>query len=217
SVTNILIFVVALILLRFLIFPHILRFFESAKSNTSLFSGAIIIALLTATLSNLLGLGIFIGALFSGLIIRQILLTGKHPKPWEEHSIAKSVHLISFGFLVPIFFVSAGLRTDLFSITSNINLAIIFLAIALLGTLGGSILGVMLSKGSFKEGLTVGFGISSRGDIEIVISSLALQAGLFTIAMYSSIILMSFLTTLISPIMFRYLSRKYSYVLNVKH
>ena len=214
---NIAVFVVVLFLLRFLIFPHILGFFEKSKSNTSLLSAAIIIALVTAVLSDLFGLGILIGAIFSGLIIRQILLTGKHPKPWEEHSMANSVHLISYGFLVPIFFVDAGLRTNLFSLAADFNLVLIFLAVGLLGTLGGSILGVLLSKGTFKEGLIVGFGISSRGDVEVVIAKLALQVGLFTSIMFSSIVVMAFIITLISPLMFRYLTKKYSYYLNVKH
>jgi len=214
---NILIFIIILFLLRFIIFPHIIRFFESNKSTTSLFSGAIIIALVTSLLSDLFGLGILVGALFSGLIIRQILLTGKHPKPWEEHSIANSIHLVSYGFLVPIFFVSAGIKTDLSVLIANLNLVAVFLAVSLFGTLGGSILGVLLSKGNFKEGALVGFGISSRGDLEIVISTLALEAGLFTQIMHSSIIVMAFLTTLISPFMFRYLSKKYKYYLNAKH
>src|SRR3989344_1784407 len=214
---NIAVFIVVLFLLRFLIFPHILGFFEKSMSNTSLFSAAIIIALITAVLSDLFGLGILIGAIFSGLIIRQILLTGKHPKPWEEHSMANSIHLISYGFLVPIFFVDAGLRTDLFSLVADFNLVLIFLAVGLLGTLGGSILGVLLSKGTFKEGLIVGFGISSRGDVEVVIAKLALQVGLFTGIMFSSIVVMAFIITLISPLMFRYLTKKYSYYLNVKH
>ncbi len=214
---NIFIFIILLFLLRFIIFPHIIRFFESNKSTTSLFSGAIIIALVTSLLSDLFGLGILVGALFSGLIIRQILLTGKHPKPWEEHSIANSIHLVSYGFLVPIFFVSAGIKTNLSALISDLNLVVIFLAVSLLGTLGGSIFGVLLSKGNFKEGALVGFGISSRGDLEIVISTLALEAGLFTQIMHSSIIVMAFLTTLISPFMFRYLSKKYRYYLNVNH
>ena len=214
---NIAVFIVVLFLLRFVIFPHILGFCEKSMSNTSLFSAAIIIALITAVLSDLFGLGILIGAIFSGLIIRQILLTGKHPKPWEEHSMANSIHLISYGFLVPIFFVDAGLRTDLFSLVADFNLVLIFLAVGLLGTLGGSILGVLLSKGTFKEGLIVGFGISSRGDVEVVIAKLALQVGLFTGIMFSSIVVMAFIITLISPLMFRYLTKKYSYYLNVKH
>jgi len=131
--------------------------------------------------------------------------------------MANSIHLISYGFLVPIFFVDAGLRTDLFSLVADFNLVLIFLAVGLLGTLGGSILGVLLSKGTFKEGLIVGFGISSRGDVEVVIAKLALQVGLFTGIMFSSIVVMAFIITLISPLMFRYLTKKYSYYLNVKH
>lgn len=214
---NIAIFIVALMILRFAIFPYILGFFEKNKSDTSLFAGSILIAMITALLSNLLGLGIFIGALFSGIVIRQILLTGKHKKPWEEHVISKSIHTISFGFLVPIFFVVAGLKTDLNLILDNIGLSLVFLLIAFFGTIGGSVLGVILSNGSLKEGLIVGFGISSRGDVELVIATLALTSGLFNQEIFSAVVFMAFVTTLICPIMFRLLLNKYKNKINLKN
>ena len=217
ALVNVIIFVTALFLLRFAIFPRLLRFFEKNESDTSLFGGALMIAMITAVLSNLLGLGLFVGALFAGIVIRQILLTGKEKHPWEEHNMAKSIHTISFGFLVPIFFVVSGLKTDLSSIFNNLGLSLTFFLIAFLGTLGGSILGVILSKGSFREGLIVGFGSSPRGDLELVISAIALTAGLFNPEIFSAMVFMAFFTTLISPILFRYFSKKYSYLLNVKH
>lgn len=217
ALANVSIFIVAVILLRFILFPYILHFFESSKSETSLFSGAILIAMLTALLSNLLGLGTFVGALFSGVVIRQILLTGKKKRVWEEHNISKSIHTVAFGFLVPIFFVVAGLRTDLNLIFNNISLTLIFLLIALAGTIGGSILGAISSKNSFKEGLITGFGINSRGDIELVIATIALNAGLFTLDIFSAIVIMAFITTLITPLIFRHLVKKNYTLLNLRH
>src|SRR3989344_8624677 len=217
ALANISIFIVALLILRFAIFPHILHFFERNKSDTSLFAGSLLIAIFTAILSNLLGLGTFVGALFSGIVIRQILLTGRQRKPWEEHNISRSIHIIAFGFLVPIFFVSSGLKTDLSSVFLNLGVSLVFLLIAVFGTIGGSILGVLFSKGSLKEGLVVGLGMSPRGDIELVIASIALSAGLFTKDIYSAVVLMAFVTTLITPILFRYFSKKYNYILDIKH
>jgi len=214
-ISNIAVFIVALILLRLIVFPYVLKFFEK-KSKTSLFSAALIIAFLTAILSNLLGLGIFVGALFAGIVIRHILLTGKHRKPWEEHSITDSIHVVAFGLLVPLFFISVGLNTSLDLIFNNFGLGLVFIIIALFGTVLGSVFGVILSKGSVREGLIVGFGVTPKGDTEIILATLALEAGLFTQTIFSSIIFMAIVTTLISPIVFRYLTKKYYYILNKK-
>lgn len=215
-ISNVSIFIVILLLLRLVIFPYIFKFFEN-KSATSLFSGALIIAFFTAVLSNFLGLGIFIGALFAGIVIRHMLLTGKHRKPWEEHSITNSIHIVSFGLLVPLFFVSVGLKTNLGLILDNIGLSLMFILIALFGTVLGSIIGVKLSKGRLEEGLIVGFGVSPKGDTELILATLALSAGIFNQVIFSSIVLMALVTTLISPIIFRALIKKYKFYLNAKH
>ena len=215
-ISNVSVFIVLLILLRLIILPYVFKLFEG-RTTTSLFSGALIVAFLTAVLSDLLGLDIFIGALFAGVVIRHMLLIGKHKKPWEEHSITHSIHIVAFGFLVPLFFVSVGLNTNLDLIFNNLNLSFAFLLIALFGTVIGSVIGVRLSKGSFKEGLIVGFGVSPKGDTELILATLALSAGVFTQTIFSAIIFMAVLTTLFSPIIFRILIKKYSYLLNVRH
>jgi len=216
SAGNILIFIVALILARIAIFPIIFRIFEG-RTTTSLFSGSLIVAFLTALLSDFLGLGVFVGALFAGVVIRHMLLTGKHKRPWEEHSITHSIHIVAFGLFVPLFFISVGLNFDLNLIFKNINLSLMFVLIGLLGGVVGSIIGVLLSKGSFNEGLIVGFGVSPKGDTELVLATIALTAGLFDQTIFSSIIFMALITTLISPIMFRILIRKYHHYLNLKN
>ncbi len=214
-ISNISVFIVALILLRLVVFPYIFKLFEG-RTTTSLFSAALIVAFLTAILSDLLGLGIFVGALFAGVVIRHMLLQGKHRKPWEEHSITHSIHLVAFGLLVPLFFISAGINTDLSLIFDNLNLSLAFILIALLGTVLGSAIGVVLSKDSWREGLIVGFGVSPKGDTELVLATLAVTSGLFSQVIFSSIIFMAMITTFISPIVFRILIKKYRSTLDLK-
>ena len=146
-----------------------------------------------------------------------MLLTGKHHRVWEEHSISNSVHLVAFGFLVPIFFVSVGLNTSIVSAFSNLDITLSLILIALIGTVVGSMIGVVLSKGSLKEGLLVGFGVSPKGDTELVLATLALQVGIIKNDIFSAIVIMAMITTLLSPIAFRILIKKYRNILNVKN
>ena len=201
------IFILIILIFRRLIIKFVLTRFEKEGSLTSLFMGALIMVLLVSALSEIFGFGALVGALVAGVSIRHFLFTGRHKKPWEEHRIARAVHIIAFGFLVPIFFVLVGLNTDLNAVFSNLGLSVTLILIALIGTIGGSIIGVMLSKGSFKEGLAVGLGVSPKGDVELVLATLALQNSIINNEIYSAIIFMAFIVTFITSIAFRYLAK----------
>ncbi|MBW2972034.1 cation:proton antiporter [Candidatus Woesearchaeota archaeon] len=209
-ILDISLFVAAIVAFRYLIIPVLMHLFAQEKSITYLFTGAVVITLILALVTFYLGLGAIIGALFAGIIVREVLLTGKNKKPWEEHNIAKAIHIASFGFLVPIFFAWVGINTDLTSILSSWDLILVLVAIAVIGTVLGSMIGVKLHKGgTWKEGFTVGWGVTPKGDVELVIATLALTKFLISETLFSSLIMMAILTTLISPIVFRHLMKKW--------
>lgn len=212
---DILLFMIMIFTFKIIIIPLILRLFEKEKSPTSLFMGAFIIVLLMAYLSEYLGMSSLIGALFAGMLVRHALLVGEHKRPWEEHEIAKSIHVIAFGFLIPIFFVWIGMNTDFSALFSHFWFVIILFVISVGGTLVGTMIGVLLSKGSFLEANIIGWGVVPKGDTELVIVTLALSAGIITNFVFSAIIVMAFLTTLTAPIVFRYLLAKYKTRLKV--
>jgi Kef-type K+ transport system membrane component KefB len=203
-------FIAFILAFKGFIIPLIMKLFCKDNNKASLFTGALIITLLMATLSEYLGFGAVIGALLAGVLVRQFLLTGKNRKPWEEHEIADIIHIISFGFLIPIFFVFVGLNTDLSSAFSNLSLSLAFTLIAIFGTIAGTVIGVLLSRGTFYEGFLLGIGVNPKGDVELVMATLALQKGLITVDIFSALIVMVLLTTIISPILFRYVLKSYS-------
>ena len=190
------------LILKFLLKP-LLAFFEEENNQSNLFAGAIIIMLFVAVVSNFFGIESIIGALFAGMLLRHIMLKGAKKEVWREHFLAHTVHVVSFGLFVPVFFVMVGVEADIHAILGNLPFGIAITLIALLGTLIGTMLGVKLSKGSWKEGFVVGWGLNAKGDTEIVIATLALSAGVITKDLYSAIIFMAVATTIISPILFR--------------
>lgn len=208
--SDILLFVLIVIIFRIFLIPFALRIFEEEKSQASLFMGALIIVLSMAYLSEMLGISSLIGALVAGMLVRQTLLTGADRKPWRRNEISHAIHIISFGFLIPLFFVNVGLNTDLPSISANITLIIALIVIDILGTLAGTVIGVILNKGTLKEGLIVGFGVLPKGDTEIVIATLALTKGLITRDIFTAIIAMAIFSTFFAPIVFRRLVKKHA-------
>jgi Kef-type K+ transport system membrane component KefB len=204
-VVGLILFIIAVAIARLWFIPYTLRFFDREKSSTARFTGSLLIVLLIASLSELLGMGFIIGAMIAGMIVRQTIFKDVHIPDWEEHDIAKSIHIIAFGFLIPLFFIWVGLNTDITTIDENIFFVVILIIIALLGTVGGTTIAVLLNKGTFREGLMIGWGLTPKGDVELGIATLALKAGIITPAIFTALVVMALFTTLVSPLMFKYL------------
>jgi Kef-type K+ transport system membrane component KefB len=52
-------------------------------------------------------------------------------------------------------------------------------------------------------GLRIGYGMVSRGEVGFIIAGIALASNIFTQAIYSEIVFIIMITTLISPILLR--------------
>lgn len=199
------IFLLLIITAKKYIIPYTLKFFDREKSSTARFTGSTIIVLLIATLSHVLGLGLLIGSMIAGIIVRQTIFKYDDIPDWEEHDIARSTHIIAFGFLIPLFFVWVGLNTQINLIGGNIGLIAVFILIAMLGIVGSTTLATLLTKGTLKEGLTLGWGLNQKGDVELVISTIALKAGVITPQIFTSIVMMSLFINIVSPIVFKFI------------
>lgn len=208
-VFDILIFMIIVIIFRLVLIPLALKLFEKEPSRSKLFMRALIIVLLMSYLSELFGIGSLIGVLIAGILVRQTLITGDHRKPWRMNEISHSIHIVSFGFLIPLFFVNVGLNTNINAIPSNLFLVLVFIAIDILGTLSGTIIGVLLSKGTFREGLIVGWGVIPKGDTEMVIATLALNGGLITTEIFTVIITVALFSTFLAPIVFKMMVKRH--------
>jgi len=202
---NVILFILAIAAIRIWILPKALKLFDADRSSTTRFAGAMILVLLIVTLTETLNLGTFIGAIIAGVLVRQTIFTEKTIPFWEEHDITKSIHILAFGFLVPLFFVWIGMNTNiaLLANVQSLSFVLLLTVLATVGTIGGTVLATVLNKGTIREGTVLGWGLNAKGDIELVIASLALQSAIITQEIFSALVLMSFLTTIISPIVFR--------------
>ena len=209
---NCLLFIAAAVLIRIFLLPPILKTFENKTnfSSTSRFMISLILVFLIVVISETLDLGPFVGAIVAGAMVRQTIFTGKKIPFWEEHDMSKSIHIVAFGFLIPLFFVWVGMNTNFAQLLNIKDVLFILLltGIAIVGTVGGTALAVKLNKGTWKEGFILGWGLNPKGDTELVIAALALQTGIIQQEIFSAVVLMSFITTIISPIIFRKLLEK---------
>ncbi|MBI3072767.1 MAG: cation:proton antiporter [Deltaproteobacteria bacterium] len=154
---------------------------------------------LLSWLANVIGLAPIVGAFAAGLILEEA-----HYRDFVdrgEHGLEELIHPIS-SFLVPIFFVLMGMRTDLrsFANPSVLGLAGALTVAAIIGKQACS-LGV-LTKG--VDRLSVGIGMIPRGEVGLIFANigLALSIGgrrIVDDATFSAVVVMVIATTMVTP------------------
>lgn len=206
---EILLFTLVVVVARILVIPQILRMFEAERTPASIFMGSMLIVLMMVYLAETLGIGSFIGALMAGIIVRQVLYDDEK-NPREEHDIAHSIHLLAFGFFIPLFFVWIGVNTTITALFTNAGLIIALVLMDIVLTVSGTILGYIIEKGKIFDAIVVGFGLVPKGeDTGIVIATLALNSSIITLEVYSAIVFVIFMNTIIAPLVFRQLLLKW--------
>lgn len=165
--------------------------------NEALFGLLLLLVLVFGSVSAALGFHFVIGAFFGALLIdRKFFL----PARYKELEL--TLGSITGGFLAPVFFAYLGLEFKVQVIESFWFVAVVLMvSIAtkiLAGWLGGRIIG--LPK---NEALGIGFILNGRGVMELVIASIAYERGFIGQDLFSVLVLMGVITTLITPLMFR--------------
>lgn len=205
---NILVFIGALVVLKMFLLPKLLSIIDHHVYRPALFSGAILVMLLLAVLADYLQVSAVMGALFAGIIVRSVMAPSEGHKPWERAEIAHTVHSIAFGFFVPFFFLWVGLNTNMVSIIDDLPFALTITGIAIAGTVFGTAIGNRVATGSWKHSWLLGWAMNGKGDTGLVISQLALTAGVISTQIYSSLIFMAVVSTVISPMIFEYMLKR---------
>lgn len=132
-------------------------------------------------------------------------------------AIGDSVHLkeetreIIYQFVTnifaPLFFVSIGLRINFVENFDPI-IVVVFLILAFSGKVIGCSLGAILGGMNKNDGLIIGFGMNSRGAMEIVLGTLAFQFGLISEKVFVALVIMALVTSISSAPIMSYFIKK---------
>ena len=188
-------FAVALLIGRYLL-PPVLRWASNAPMSEGTIAAAIVVTLLGAWFAEYVGdVALITGAFLAGVFLRR---TDAH------NVIDEKMHTIAYGFFVPIFFVGVGLSADAGDFdTGDIALLAAVAGVAVISKLIGSGLGAFLAGESITSSVQIGTGMISRGEVGLIVASVGLSKGLIDRDLFSVMVLMVLLTTLITPILLK--------------
>ena len=153
-----------------------------------------------AWMANLAGLATIIGAFTAGLIMHDAYF--KHWGHVSKHSVCiKDLIMPLEVILVPIFFVLMGIQVKLetFLDWQVITLSAGLLVSAIVGKL---LAGFGASRGNNR--LAVGFGMLPRGEVGLIFAAIGKSLDVIDDALFSAIVLMVVLTTLLAPPLLKY-------------
>lgn len=183
-----------LVVSRFLVRLDKTRFVK--KFPEFIFIFAMMLAFLYAMLAEVVGLSAIVGAFIAGVSFKDVDLV-------QSHSLKEGAEYLQIIF-ASIFFVSLGIIADLHEVTGEILLFLVTLTvIAIVTKVVGCGIPAKLGGLSSKDSLIVGFGMAPRGEVAMIVALIGLEAGIIGQGIYVAIVLMSLLTTIITPIVYR--------------
>jgi Kef-type K+ transport system membrane component KefB len=102
--------------------------------------------------------------------------------------------------LVPLYFAFTGLRTrlDLMVEPEAWLVAFVVVGVAVIGKLGGSALAARASGVPWRDAAALGVLMNTRGLMELVILNVGLDLGVVSPTLFSILVLMAFVTTLMT-------------------
>ena len=169
------------------------RFKEPAAVLTVM---AFLVILLGGAVTDALGFEAVFGAFIAGT-----LLTAAD----VSRIVLARLKTVVMAVLAPIFLASAGLRMDVTTLRhpAAIVTTVALLAMAVIGKFVGGYAGGRLSRMGVYESMALGSGLNSRGVVQIVIAMAGLRLGLFSITVYTILLVVAVGTSIMTAPMLR--------------
>ena len=157
------------------------------------------ICFLCAAFTENIGLHAILGAFIAGIAFGDSVHLNEKAR--------EIIHQFVTNIFAPFFFVSIGLKVN-FVANFDLQLVILILVLAFIGKVIGATIGAYLGGFTKNESLAVGFGMNARGAMEIILGTLALNAGLINSKIFVALVIMALITSLTSAPFIQYFLRK---------
>ncbi|WP_433271674.1 cation:proton antiporter [Actinosynnema sp. CS-041913] len=174
-----------------------------ARSRRDMFPVVLIGLLGWSALTEWMGLHFIFGAFLFGLVMP------RGDAADLRAGVTLRIEQVGKVLLLPVYFVVAGLQVDLSRTTwaGFAGFGLIML-VAVGGKFAGALLAAKLCRLGWRESATLGTLLNTRGLTELVILSIGLQLGLLDRDLYSQLVLMAVVTTMMTGPLVKLLHRK---------
>lgn len=152
------------------------------------------LCLLCAAFTERINIHAILGAFIAGIAIGDSVHLREQAR--------EIIHQFVTNFFAPLFFVSIGLKVN-FIQNFDITIVLIVLVLAYVGKVIGASIGASLGGLKRNDALAVGFGLNARGAMEIILGTLAYNAGIIGKPIFVALVIMALVTSITSGPMIR--------------
>lgn len=181
------------LLMVFAVKPQLRRFETSFRKTGRLTDNAVALMMLLMLGSALITESLEIHLLFGAFLMGAIM-----PKSADFIDyIMQKFESVTVVVLLPLFFAFSGLRTSIGVVKGHGMwvYALIVIATAICGKLGGSMLAARLARMPWRDAASLGILMNTRGLMELVILNIGLDIGVISPAVFSIMVMMALITT----------------------
>lgn len=178
--------------------PRLFNIASRLQGRGVLLAGGLTVCFVFSWLASLIGLAPIVGAFAAGLVLEDLHFRDFTTR--GEHTLEHLIHPIS-AFLVPVFFVLMGMRTDVRAFTQP-GVPLLALALLIAAIVGKQL--CSLGAGNGVDRLTVGIGMVPRCEVGLIFANIgqSLTLGgrpIIDGATFSAVVAMVIVTTMITP------------------
>jgi len=177
--------------------PRVNKFLHYLRGQESIFALVILFVLIFSSIAELLGLHFVVGAFFGAILIPRSMFANR-----DFERVQRSISGITMGFLAPVFFATMGISFN-FLCLNNFWLLMVVLAASFFSKIFGGYLGGRLAGLNRSKSVTIGLGLNARGIMELVIANIALSKGFIDVSVFSILVMMALLTTILTPFLLK--------------
>lgn len=164
-------------------------YLESPKLHKTKVTILFLVMLISAYITKLIGIHELFGAFMAGIVMPHNITFKK--------KFTEKIEDVSLVLLLPLFFVFSGLRTHLGLLTGwyawMICLAVI--TIATIGKFGGCFIAAKFTGESWKNSLSIGMLMNTRGLMELVVLNIGYDLKILGPEIFTTLVMMALVTT----------------------
>ncbi|WP_373396744.1 cation:proton antiporter [Algoriphagus halophilus] len=154
-----------------------------------LLSLSLAICFLAASFTEFIGIHAIFGAFIIGVALGD--------SEYLTEKAKEILHQFINNIFAPIFFVSIGLKVN-FVEAFDPGVTGVVVILGLLAKYFGAYLGGRYARISRKESIIVGFGLSTRGSMDIILGLIALETGLVSESLFIGLVILALISSIFS-------------------
>jgi Kef-type K+ transport system membrane component KefB len=193
SLYTILFAVIYVLVMLLVIRPFLKRVGEiysnSEVLNKSIVAFLLLILILSAFATQVVGIHALFGAFLAGVVMPQL--------PHFRKLMIEKIEDVAVTLLLPLFFVFTGLRTEIGLLNTPYLWSIcgLFILVAVTGKFAGGAFTARILGETWKDSLSIGVLMNTRGLMELIVLNIGYEMGILPPPIFVMLVIMALVTT----------------------